>query len=89
MRVLLSAGFVTGALDLVTSHTDFLSLASNINAPILMVYDSETPRRSRAEMEALATLPRVRTVCLKKGKLSVHEEFPDEVVQVVKPFLTA
>jgi pimeloyl-ACP methyl ester carboxylesterase len=82
-----SAGFVTGALDLVMSRTDFLHLAANINMPIQVVYGSETPRRSRAEIEALSALPGVQMVCLKKGKLSLYEEFPDQVAHPVQLFL--
>jgi hypothetical protein len=66
---------------------DFLHLATNINMQILLIYGSETPRRSRAEMEALATLPGVQTVCLEKGKLSLYEEFPDQVAHYVQLFL--
>jgi pimeloyl-ACP methyl ester carboxylesterase len=73
---------------LIGSRSDFLSLAANIKVPILLVYGGETPRRSRAEMEALAMLPGVQTVCLEKGKLSLYEEFPDEVTHAVRSFLT-
>ena len=55
--------------------------------PILLVYGSETPRRSLAEIEALAALAGVQTARLARGKLSVYEEFPDEVAAVLRPFL--
>jgi hypothetical protein len=32
-------------------------------------------------METLAAVPGVRTVRIPKGKLSVHEEFPDATMQ--------
>jgi hypothetical protein len=38
-------------------------------------------------MEALAGLPGVETVHLERGKLSVHEEFPDQVAATVGAFL--
>jgi hypothetical protein len=38
-------------------------------------------------MEALAQVPQVRSVELPDGKLSVHEEFPDAVAEVVRAFL--
>jgi pimeloyl-ACP methyl ester carboxylesterase len=82
-----SAAFVTGALDLVMTRAGFLRLAANAAVPILLVYGGETPPRSRAEMEALAALPGVQTVLLARGKLSVHEEFPDEVSAAVRVFL--
>jgi pimeloyl-ACP methyl ester carboxylesterase len=71
----------------VASRAEFLRLAEAINIPILLVYGGETPPKSRAEMEALAQLPRLRTARLARGKLSVHEEFPDEVAAAVQPFL--
>jgi pimeloyl-ACP methyl ester carboxylesterase len=82
-----SAAFVTGGLDRVASRDDFLTLARRAALPLSLVYGAETPARSRAEMEALAALPGIRTERLPRGKLSVHEEFPDEVSAAIKPFL--
>ncbi len=82
-----SVAFVTGALDRAASRAEFLGLAGGAGVPILLIYGSETPRSSLAEMEALAQLPGVETVCLAHGKLSVYEEFPDEVVAALRPFL--
>jgi len=53
-----------------------------------MVYGAQTPSRSRAEMQALASVPSIRTAVLPLGKLSVHEEFPDLVAEAIKPFLS-
>ncbi len=82
-----SAAFVTGGLDRVTTRDDFLALAARTASPLMLVYGAETPPRSRAEMEALAALPGVRTERLMRGKLSVHEEFPGDVYSAIKPFL--
>jgi pimeloyl-ACP methyl ester carboxylesterase len=82
-----SAAFVTGGLDRVATRDDFLALAARTASPLLLVYGAETPPRSRAEMEALAALPGVRTERLTRGKLSVHEEFPGDVYAAIKPFL--
>src|SRR5579883_390111 len=82
-----SAGFVTGGLDRVSGRAAFLDLAQCAGVPILQVYGRETPRRSLAEMEALAELPCVRTVRLGRGKLSVYEEFPDDIASAILPFL--
>jgi hypothetical protein len=38
-------------------------------------------------MEALASVPHVRSVELSRGKLAVHEEFPDAVAEAVRSFL--
>jgi pimeloyl-ACP methyl ester carboxylesterase len=82
-----SARFVTGQLDPLASRDDFLALARQATAPILLVYGAETPPRSRAEMEALAALPGIRGVRLPRGKLAVHEEFPDATAEVIITFL--
>jgi pimeloyl-ACP methyl ester carboxylesterase len=82
-----SVAFVTGALDRVASRAEFLNLAGRAGLPILLIRGSETPPRSLAEMEALAQLPGVQTVRLERGKLSVHEEFPDQVFAAMQAFL--
>jgi Zn-dependent M28 family amino/carboxypeptidase len=51
-------------------------------------YGAQTPSRSRAEMEALASVRSIRSAKLPLGKLSVHEEFPDLVAEAIKPFLS-
>jgi pimeloyl-ACP methyl ester carboxylesterase len=83
-----SAAFVTGALDRVASRTEFLALAARAAVPMTVIYGAETPARSRAEIEALAALPGIKTLLLPRGKLSVHEEFPDEVARAVEPFFS-
>lgn len=52
-----------------------------------MVDGDKTPPKSRAEMEALAELPNVQVARLPRGKLSIHEEFPEAVEQAIVPFL--
>jgi pimeloyl-ACP methyl ester carboxylesterase len=83
-----SIRFVTGALDPVITRDAFLDLARRAGLPMLVVYGSESPSRSRAEMEALVAVPGVRGICLPSGKLALHEEFPDAVAQAIEPFLT-
>ena len=82
-----SVAFVTGGLDRVASRAEFLNLAGGAGVPILLILGGETPSRSLAEMEALASLPGIGTVRLARGKLAVHEEFPDDVAAVLRPFL--
>jgi len=83
-----SVRFVTGKLDPLATRTEFLDMAQRSPVPMLMVYGAQTPPRSRAEMEALASVPSIRTAVLPLGKLSVHEEFPDLVAEAIKPFLS-
>jgi pimeloyl-ACP methyl ester carboxylesterase len=82
-----SVRFVTGRLDPLASREAFLDLARRAAAPILLLYGAETPPRSRAEMDALAAVGGIRTVQLPRGKLAVHEEFPDATINAIEPFL--
>ncbi len=84
-----SAAFVTGGLDRVGSCAAFLDLARRAGAPILLVYGSQTPPKSCAEMQALAAVPGVQSVVTPHGKLAVHEEFADEVAPSLERFLFA
>lgn len=82
-----SVRFVTGRLDPLASREAFLDLARRAGLPMLLVYGASTPSRSRAEMEALAAIPGVQTAQLAHGKLALHEEFPDDVAEVITAFL--
>jgi pimeloyl-ACP methyl ester carboxylesterase len=82
-----SIRFVAGELDPVRSRDAFLALAANVRDPVLVVFGAGTPRKSLAEMEALASLPNVTAVRLPAGKLAVHEEFPAQVFAAIAPFL--
>ena len=94
MAVVNSAGarnasirFVTGMLDPVPNHSLFIETARRVKEPILVVYGAATPRRSKAEMETLASVLHVRFVELPDGRLAVHEEFPDAVAEAVRSVL--
>jgi pimeloyl-ACP methyl ester carboxylesterase len=82
-----SIRFVAGELDPMTSRDEFLEIARQVTAPILMIYGADTPAKSKAEMEELAGLPNVRTALLPAGKLAIHEEFADEVAGALRAFL--
>jgi hypothetical protein len=82
-----SIRFVTGMLDLISDRTSFIEMAKGVKDPILVLYGAETPWRSKAEMEALASLPHIESAELPLGKLAVHEEFPDAVVEKLMPVL--
>jgi pimeloyl-ACP methyl ester carboxylesterase len=82
-----SVRFVTGALDPLASREEFLDRARRIGIPTLTLYGEQTPRGSRAEIEALATVPGMTSVLLPLGKLSFYEEFPDAATAAILPFL--
>jgi pimeloyl-ACP methyl ester carboxylesterase len=83
-----SVRFVTGALDRVDNRVAFLDLARRANVPVLVIYGASTPRKSRAEIEALRDVPKVRLNQLSAGKLAIHEELPDSVTSAILPFLS-
>ncbi|WP_133665913.1 hypothetical protein [Paraburkholderia sp. BL10I2N1] len=83
-----SVRFVTGALDRVANRAAFLDLARRANNAILVIYGDQTPPKSRAEMEALGQLPNVQVEWVMKGKLAIHEEFPEIVSIAIRRFLT-
>jgi len=82
-----SVRFVSGALDRVDTREAFLDLARRARVPLLAVYGEQTPRKSLAEMQALTELAAIKTERLPRGKLAIHEEFPDAVAGIVLPFL--
>jgi pimeloyl-ACP methyl ester carboxylesterase len=82
-----SIRFVSGMLDPMPDRATFIATAQRAVAYILVIYGAATPPRSKAEIEALALLPHVRSVVLPSGKLAIHEEFPDAVAEQVRSFL--
>jgi hypothetical protein len=82
-----SVRFVSGYLDRVTNRDGYLSLAQKAGKPTPVVCGDETPTRSRTEIESMAALPNIQIERCPKDKLSLHEEFPDDVVSVIRPFL--
>jgi pimeloyl-ACP methyl ester carboxylesterase len=82
-----SVRFVTGALDPLSSREEFLDRARCVGVPVLTVYGQQTPRGSRAEIDALTAIPGVSSVMLPLGKLSFYEEFPDATAAAISPFL--
>jgi pimeloyl-ACP methyl ester carboxylesterase len=83
-----SVRFVTGLLDPAKTRADFLAAARRVRDPILVAYGADTPKKSRAEMEALASLPNVAGRILPRGKLAVQEEDAGGVAAVVEAFLS-
>jgi pimeloyl-ACP methyl ester carboxylesterase len=82
-----SVRFVSGLLDPAESRVAFLAGARRVNDPVLVVYGADTPRKSRAEMEALVALADVAHHVLARGKLAVQEENPPAVAEKIRAFL--
>jgi pimeloyl-ACP methyl ester carboxylesterase len=84
-----SACFVTGALDPFDDRAAFLAAAGRIRCPVLMLWGSDTPPRSRAEMAALATLSGIESRLLERGTLGMAEELAADVAPLIDEFLSA
>jgi pimeloyl-ACP methyl ester carboxylesterase len=78
-----TAAFVTGGLDLVASRDDFLALFGEDLPPVLMLRPQDAPRRSGAEMDALAESGLVTALPI-PGALSAHEECPAAVAAAIR-----
>ncbi|BAY12254.1 alpha/beta fold hydrolase [Calothrix sp. NIES-2098] len=83
-----SAAFVTGNIDAVREQSDFLGLIRALSVPLTIIIAESCPPKSKAEMQAMATLPGVSSVVL-PGSLGLHEEYPAEVLEAVLPFMKA
>ncbi len=80
------AAFVTGGLDPVMNWADFLAWFQPLPIPLMLIIGEQTPPKSRAEMEVLASLPGVETQRL-TGSLGLHEEHSDILAASILPFL--
>jgi pimeloyl-ACP methyl ester carboxylesterase len=79
--------FVAGELDPMPTRESFIRTAYLVADPILVIYGSATPSRSKVEVKALCGLPNVQSLELPVGKLAVHEEFPALVAEAVQSFV--
>jgi len=82
-----SARFVCGCLDPFANRAEQGAAVERITDPILNLFATTAPRKSRAEMEALVPMPGIRTDRLTRGKLSAYEEFPDDTAAGIRKFL--
>lgn len=81
-----SIRFVTGALDPFQDAEAVSRSAAALGSRLLVILGSETPSRSREEMDSLVrVLPRA-PVILPRGRLGILEEFPNEVAQAILAF---
>ena len=83
-----TAAFITGGLDPVASRTSFLDLFTDDLPPVLLLRPNGAPRKSAAEMDALAETARVQ-VRRVPGALAAHEESPDDVARAILEFVLA
>lgn len=77
-----TAAFVTGGLDPVRTRAEFHALFGPGLPPVTMLHPRGAPRRSGAEMAALAEAGLVRSVAI-PGALAAHEECPEAVAAAI------
>ena len=83
------ATFLTGLLNPVQSREEFLSLFAELDGkiPILIVSTASSPRRSKAEMDALKGAKGVSKFVEVPGALLPQEECPLTVLEELYKFL--
>ncbi|MFD0985604.1 alpha/beta fold hydrolase [Methyloligella solikamskensis] len=82
-----SLRFVAGELDPFPDQRSFFTAGSKAGENILLLYAHDAPRKSKAEMQLLASLDNVQGLELSSGKLSFYEEFPDVTAQAILSWL--
>lgn len=83
------AAFLTGLLDPVQSQEEFLALFSALDGkvPIFVVSTASSPKRSKAEMDALKGAKGVSKFIEVSGALLPQEEYPLTVLEELYKFL--
>ncbi|KAL3845956.1 hypothetical protein ACJIZ3_003359 [Penstemon smallii] len=83
------AAFLTGLLDPVNSREEFLDLFAGLDGklPVLVMSTPASPKRSKAEMEALKGAKGVSKFVEVPGALLPQEEYPKVVAEELYNFL--
>ncbi|CAL5374658.1 unnamed protein product [Camellia sinensis] len=83
------AAFLTGLLDPVKSREEFVELFAGLEGriPVLIVSTAGSPKRSKAEMEALREVKGVSKFVEVPGALLPQEEYPNVVAEELYRFL--
>ncbi|MEL6380973.1 MAG: alpha/beta hydrolase [Cyanobacteria bacterium J06626_18] len=80
------AAFVTGSLDPAPTREALLANFENLSVPLMAIVADQAPPGSKAEMEAIATLPNVQQARY-SGTLGMAEEFGTELAPMLLSFL--
>ncbi|XP_052176440.1 uncharacterized protein LOC127790794 isoform X2 [Diospyros lotus] len=83
------AAFLTGLLDPVKSREEFVELFAGLDGrtAVLVVSTASSPKRSKAEMEALRDVKGVSKFVEVPGALLPQEEYPNDVAEELYRFL--
>eukprot|EP00252_Welwitschia_mirabilis_P012993 TRINITY_DN28702_c0_g1_i1.p1 TRINITY_DN28702_c0_g1~~TRINITY_DN28702_c0_g1_i1.p1 ORF type:complete len:441 (-),score=69.78 TRINITY_DN28702_c0_g1_i1:137-1333(-) len=83
------AAFLTGKLDPVQSREEFLALFAELEGevPIMVISTKSSPKRSKAEMDALCGAKGISRFSEVPGALLPQEEYPDIISEELFSFL--
>lgn len=81
-----SVAFVTGGLDPVQNRREFANYFQPLPIPALVVIGEQTPPKSREEMEFVVHFTSVQVYRM-PGSLGLHEEYSNEFIDGILPFL--
>ncbi|KAL2645416.1 hypothetical protein R1flu_013003 [Riccia fluitans] len=83
------SAFLTGLLDPTRSREEFVGLFANLEGkvPTLVMSSTKSPKRSKAEMEALEGAKGITKFVRVPGALLPQEEYPDAVSEELVAFL--
>jgi hypothetical protein len=79
--------YVSGVMDITHKLRTFTSLFYGVKKEnILIIRGTDTPKKSYEIMKEIEQQLNVRGVEIEKGKLLLHEEFPEQVSKIVADF---
>lgn len=79
------AAFVTGGLDPMSDREEWLSVGQSITLPVQVIIPEQSPPKSKAEMDALVTLPQIQEQRV-PGTLGAYEEYAVDVGAIALAF---
>ncbi len=82
-----ASAFVTGGLDPIQTRKQCLDYFHPLPMPALIAIGEQTPPKSREEMEVVVHFSGVQVYRM-PGSLGLHEEYADELMAGILPFLS-
>ncbi|MEL6224288.1 MAG: alpha/beta fold hydrolase [Cyanobacteria bacterium J06627_8] len=79
------AAFVTAALDPMSDREEWLQVGRSLTLPVQLIIPEQSPPQSKAEMEAMATLPQIQEQRI-LGTLGAYEEYASDVGHIALTF---
>jgi pimeloyl-ACP methyl ester carboxylesterase len=80
-----AGAFVTGGLDPYLDRSEAIADLQSLTIPVMVAIGESSPPKSKAEMFALAEVPKIIS-CILPGTLGLQEEYPIELSAQILPF---